>query len=90
MLQTGMMAALAVSAVAGVGMMGNEMTHGAFSEAMGFGHNHMADYGGYHCASHMGPDAADHMRHMHNATFAPHEGCPGGSGMHQMGGMSNG
>lgn len=88
-----MMAALVVSGVAGVGMMGNEMTHGGMSEMMGMGHNHMADYGGYHCSSHTGDHGSHHMDHMHGDNYTAHEGCPGGSGMHQgqmgdgMGGM---
>ena len=90
MMQTGMMAALIVSGVAGAGMMANEASHGQVAEMMGVGHQHMADYGGYHCTSHQGDHASHHVDHMHNETHAAHAGCPGGSGMHDMGGMSNG
>lgn len=82
MMQTGMVAALVVSGVAGVGMMANEMTHGGVSETMGLGHQHMADYGGYHCASHMGEHGAHHVEHMHNETHMDHGNCPGGASMH--------
>lgn len=66
-------------------MMANEATHGGVSEMMGLGHHHMADYGGYHCASHDGTHGHHHVEHMHNETRTAHEDCPGGSGMH--GGM---
>lgn len=96
MMQTGMMAALIVSGVAGTGMMANEATHGGMSEMMGMGHNHMSDVGGYHCASHNGGQGSQHMQHMHNQTMAAHGSCPGGASMHDMqnptmpGGMRNG
>ncbi|MFA5943085.1 MAG: hypothetical protein WC876_01320 [Candidatus Thermoplasmatota archaeon] len=64
---------------AGVGVIGNEVTHGAWSESMGLGHHHLADYGGYHCAAH---ESQAHMQHMHNGTFTDHQHCPGGVHMH--------
>lgn len=86
MLQPAMMAALLVSGVAGIGMMANEASHGQMAELMGLGHNHMADYGGYHCAAHDGEQAALHAAHMHNGTgngtMVGHSDCPGGAGMH--------
>ncbi len=94
MMSAGMMAGLVVAGMAGAGFMANEATHGAMAEAMGLGHNHMADYGGYHCAAHDGAHGAHHAEHMHNATSMPHGSCPGGSGMHGgmvgMGGMNHG
>lgn len=58
----------------------NEVSHGAVSETVGLGHQHMTDVGGYHCTAHDHPDQADeHMAHMHgdagNAT-AHHHGGP--------------
>lgn len=67
----------------------NELSHGVMSEAMGFGHRHMFDYGGDHCAS---PNAADgswerHVEHMHDGDpNATHAGC----GDHHHAGMSGG
>ena len=96
MMSTAIMAGLVVAGVAGVGMMANEATHGGVAEMMGLGHNHMADYGGYHCASHDGSHGQHHMTHMHDETHAGHAGCPGGSQMHDMdhpmmpGGMMHG
>jgi hypothetical protein len=82
-----MLGALIVSGMAGFGVMANEGTHGGMAEAMGLGHHHMTDVGGYHCASHSGPDAQRHMDHMHNETMVHHENCSGGSSMHRMGMM---
>src|SRR5687768_15667349 len=65
MLKTNLVAALAVAGIAGMGAMVNEGTHGEIAEMMGFGHHHMADYGGYHCASHMGENGNEHFQHMH-------------------------
>lgn len=65
-------------------MMVNEASHGGMAEAMGLGHRHMTDVGGYHCASHAGEHGAHHVAHMHNETRAAHDGCPGGSAMHDM------
>ncbi len=64
---------------AGVGVVGNEVTHGAWSESMGLGHHHLADYGDYHCADH---ESQAHMQHMHNGTVTDHAHCQGGAGMH--------
>ena len=75
----------------------NEAGHGAVAEATGFGHHHMFDYGGYHCAAH---DDAEHARyhyeHMHGQAYNdstnrsygpgyhPHAACYGqGHPMHQ-------
>lgn len=87
-----MMAALVVSGVAGAGFMANEMTHGGMAETMGMGHHHLADYGGYHCASHDGSEGMHHMEHMHGENFTAHSGCNGGAPMHgdRMGGMQGG
>lgn len=44
----------------------NEASHGEVAEMMGFGHHHMADYGGYHCSGHNGSThAGQHAEHMH-------------------------
>ena len=74
----------------------NEVTHGSVAETMGFGHHHLADYGGYHCAGH--DDAAHaelHYEHMHgqawngsgNASYGPgyhdHAACYDGGHMHE-------
>lgn len=92
MMNTGMMAALALSAAAGFGMVGNEMTHGGFAETMGLGHHHAADFGGVHCASHAGTMGASHTQHMHDGNFTAHGSCRGGAGMHgnMSGGMGGG
>ena len=85
------LAGLLVAGLAALGTIGNEASHGGLSEAMGLGHHHLADYGGYHCASHDGPHADDHLRHMHGDHPMRHDDCPGGSGMHHMdGGMGHG
>lgn len=90
MMSASMMGALIVSGLAGMGVMANEASHGGMAQAMGLGHHHLTDVGGYHCASHTGPDGATHMEHMHNETMMQHGNCPGGSGMHRMGGMQEG
>ena len=79
------MAALVVSGMAGAGMMANEASHGGVAEAMGLGHHHMADVGGYHCASHTGEHGPHHVQHMHNETRAAHAACAGGAAMHGLG-----
>ena len=77
----------------GSGFLANEWSHGGLSEATGAGHHHLLDYGGYHCASHDDSEQGQmHMAHMHQANASmPHDGCPGGTGMHggmgQMDGM---
>lgn len=65
--------------LSGVGVVGNEATHGGWAQSMGLGHHHLADYDGHHCTSHASPA---HMRHMHNGTFTDHQHCPGGVNMH--------
>ena len=87
MLSTNLIACLAVGGLAAMGTMVNEGTHGGLAEMMGLGHHHMADYGGYHCASHDGEDGAEHMEHMHGEHPMDHSDCPGGSDMHDMGHM---
>jgi hypothetical protein len=84
MLATNLIAALAIGGLAAVGAMANEATHGGVSEMMGMGHHHMADVGGYHCASHMDEHGEHHMEHMHEEHPMDHDSCPGGSGMHDM------
>lgn len=80
-------APLVLAALLGAATVSNEWSHGAMSEAMGFGHHHLLDAGGYHCVSH--DDAAlgaAHVAHMHGNASAgavhPHMNCPGGAGMH--------
>lgn len=84
MLKTSLLAALGVGGIAAMGTMVNEGTHGDVAEMMGFGHHHMADYGGYHCASHMGEEGDEHFRHMHEDHETRHDDCPGGGDMHDM------
>jgi hypothetical protein len=63
------------SAVMMTGFAANEMSHGGFADAMGMGHQHMADWGGYHCA---GPDDAhwaDHVEHMHGNSTGFEDHC---------------
>lgn len=84
MLTPAAITALAILALAAVGTLANEGTHGGVAEGMGLGHHHMADYGGYHCASHSGMHGSEHMAHMHGETHADHADCPGGSEMHGM------
>lgn len=54
----------------------NEISHGAVAGTVGFGHNHMADYGGYHCS---GPDDAEawmnHVEHVHHNDVTPQDHC---------------
>jgi len=54
--------ALAVTAVAGAGFALNEWTHGAVSEAAGWGHRHLLDDAPWHCgaAAHPHGGAAPH------------------------------
>ncbi|MFA5943102.1 MAG: hypothetical protein WC876_01410 [Candidatus Thermoplasmatota archaeon] len=85
MLAANLIAALVVAGVAGAGTMANEAMHGDLADGMGFGHSHMTDYDGAHCASHTGPHAPQHMEHMHNGTMVPHDSCAGGAGMHNSG-----
>lgn len=71
----------------------NEAMHGDVAEAMGAGHQHMLDYGDYHCAPHDHAEHGDHhMEHMHagsngtstNGTHhhdVDHSECPGGGHM---------
>lgn len=75
---------LVLALALGSGFLANEWSHGGLSEAMGMGHNHMLDFGDYHCADHNDPQqGAMHMAHMHQADAPmPHDGCPGGSDMH--------
>jgi hypothetical protein len=84
MLSTNVIAALAIGGLAALGTLVNEGTHGGLAETMGMGHHHLSDYGGYHCASHEGPDGGMHMEHMHGDHPMDHEDCPGGAGMHSM------
>jgi hypothetical protein len=73
------------------GFAGNEATHGGFAEAMGMGHRHMLDNGGYHCVDHDDPEhGPHHMEHMHGDEPMRHEMCPGGAGMHRHNGMGGG
>lgn len=88
---------LGLAAVLGTAFAANEWTHGDVAGAMGLGHRHMLDYGGYHCVDHADVQHADHHRaHLHgNVTMAdaqgaamfgtatmPHGSCPGGAAMH--------
>lgn len=74
---------LLVTGVAAGAFLMNEWSHGGVSEAMGLGHRHMLDYGGYHCAAHDDPElGAMHMAHMHGNAAMPHASCPGSAGMH--------
>ena len=84
MLKAPLVAGLVVAGIAGLGTMANEGTHGGVAEMMGFGHHHMADYGGYHCASHMGADGGQHVQHMHEEMAVHHDDCPGGQEMHDL------
>lgn len=48
----------------------NEISHGEVADTVGFGHQHMLDYDGYHCAPH--DDEAHrehHYEHMHGAAY---------------------
>lgn len=66
--------ALAASGLLLAGFAGNEVSHGGWSEAMGLGHHHVTDSGGYHCA---GPDNAEHwdhhVEHMHGGNATAYE-----------------
>lgn len=62
----------------------NEWSHGGVARSMGMGHQHMLDYGGYHCVDH--DDARHHerhMNHMHGNVTMPHDRCPGGGNMNR-------
>lgn len=82
---------MVATALAGTGFLANEWSHGGLSEAMGMGHHHMLDFAGMHCAAHGDPAlGAAHMAHMHGNASMPHDGCPGGPGMHRQGMMGTG
>lgn len=74
-----MMQMMYVVMTAGAVMLGaagaNEMTHGGFAQAMGVGHHHMADYGGYHCAGPNDADWARHVDHMHGGSTDFEDHC---------------
>lgn len=78
---------LTIALALGSGFLANEWSHGALSESVGAGHHHALDFGGYHCAAHDDEEqGAMHMAHMHEAGASmPHDGCPGGPGMHDHG-----
>jgi len=76
---------LIAAIVAGVTMTGfaaNEMSHGAMAEALGMGHHHMTDQGGYHCAGPSDAQWAQHVSHMHGNSTAFGDHCSNGH-MHQ-------
>lgn len=81
---------LVLTTLLGATGLANEWSHGAVSEAIGFGHHHLLDTGGYHCVSHADANqAARHQAHMHanatNGSDHPHANCPGGASMHGRG-----
>ncbi len=79
-----LLSAFAAILVAGAGAIANESTHGQVAEGMGLGHQHMLDYGGYHCTSHEAPnEGPHHIEHMHEQHPANHASCPGGQRMHE-------
>ncbi len=73
-----------ITLLASCGIVTNEAGHGMLSEAMGMGHHHIADYGGYHCANHdTTPLGEQHMNHMHKQHTSTHNHCQGGKEMHR-------
>lgn len=79
---------VALAALFGTGFLANEWSHGAMSEAVGLGHHHVLDYGGYHCAGHGDAEhGAHHAAHMHGNASRPHQGCAGMHAGNDAGGM---
>jgi hypothetical protein len=79
-----LLTAFLLTAVSMGGVAINEYTHGDMAEMMGFGHRHMFDHGGYHCAPHdHGEHGQRHMQHMHEENHLPHHQCNGGADMHR-------
>lgn len=73
---------MAVSGLMLAGVGANEMTHGGVAEGTGLGHQHMADYGGYHCADPEDMDWERHQEHMHADGQTAHCGDGHMDGMH--------
>lgn len=76
-----MIGVLAASGLLLAGFGANEVTHGGVSEAMGLDHNHMLDYGDYHCADPGDTEHWDeHVEHVHGGqnTTDDHDHCGAG------------
>lgn len=86
-----LLVALLLTALSMGGVAANELSHGSVAEIMGFGHRHMSDTGGYHCADHDDARHAQaHMQHMHEDHALDHTQCPGGPHMHRPDGSMHG
>lgn len=67
--------AILMSGVLMTGFAANEFSQGDLAEGLGFGHHHMLDWGGYHCAEPGDEAWEQHEEHMHNGTHANEEHC---------------
>lgn len=83
---------LGIALTMGGGFLANEWSHGGLSEALGMGHRHALDFGGYHCAPHDDSERGRmHVEHMHQeGSPMPHDECAGGSAMHESRGNMSG